>query len=34
MEWNWDLSIGFRQAVSETISLGTGGEEQEHEIGV
>ena len=24
MEWNWNLSIGFRQAVSETISVGAG----------
>jgi len=24
MEWNWNLSMGFRQAVSETISVGAG----------
>ena len=24
MEWNWNLSIGFRQAVSETISVKAG----------
>ena len=24
MEWNWNLSIGFRQPVSETISVGAG----------